>query len=67
MKNFQRSFNPLVAFLRRLEDLGVLEEGQFGNAEKAIKALRHALKVGDIKRAHAAINDLIKVFLRGDR
>jgi hypothetical protein len=67
MKKYTKNLDSFVASLRRLEDTGVLEPGQFKHAERAVKALRHALKVGDLKRARDAVNDLAKVFLRDDR
>lgn len=55
------------AYLKRLKRDGILEPEQFEVSLKAIKALRHALKIGDLRSVHTAITDLVKVFMRGDR
>ena len=67
MSRYQKSLGSLVAYLRQQENMGVIEEGQLENIEEAIRDLRHALKVEDMKRICASIDRISKEFLRNSR
>ena len=66
MKVCQKNLKSIRARLRALEDRGSLEPRQMEAATKALNDLSHALSARDLRRVHAAIDRLARVFLSSE-
>lgn len=64
MRTRKDSLDPLIAHLRVIKDMGLLEPGQWETSQKTFRRLQHAVRVGDIRAIRKALDDLARLFTR---
>jgi len=65
MSNVEGSVRVILAWIEAL-DGETLEPGQKEAALKAVRELRQAIRAGQFKKVHRAINKIAKIFQRLD-
>lgn len=63
-RKFESSFAGLETYLKALEAREELEPGQMEASVKAVKRMKHAVRIDDRQAFEAAVNDFARVFLR---
>lgn len=63
----EKSMVILLAKLRELEQEGVVESGQAEKCASAVRELRHAMRVRDIRKVESSMAKLVRALSRSSR
>jgi len=63
MDSWEKSLEAILAMVRAKKAKKALEPAQIETFERNVKDLLHALRVKDIRRIKAKVNEIAKIFL----